>query len=345
MKAGILKEVNKLIFEETETPLIGDDDILVKIKSAAICGTDLRIYHGKKTKGIRYPSIIGHEFSGEIIKKGLSVKDFNLGDRVTVDPVLPDNSCFYCQNGMENVCQNREALGYEYNGCFAEYIKIPGKFIKSGNVLKVPETISWESAALAEPLSCVINGQRKLDIIVGDTVLIIGAGPIGIMHMMIARAAGASKIIISEPSDYRRETAKNLGADEVINPLEKDLVQFIKDKTNGLGVDVVILAIGNPHVINDAFNSARKGGRVSMFAGFTKGVKADIDVNLIHYNELRVVGSSSLQRRDMKIALNLIEKGLINVEQLITKTFPLSQINDAFESAESGKAIKVVIKP
>lgn len=345
MKAGVLNQVDELVFKELETPTIESSEILVRVRAASICGTDLRIYHGKKTKGVRYPSIIGHEFAGEVAEVGSQVAGFIVGDHVAVDPVLPCGGCFYCLNGMENVCQNRVAIGYEYDGCFAEYVRIPMKFITQGNVQKLPKELPFTSGALAEPLSCVINGQRKLDITVGDTVVIIGAGPIGIMHMMVAKASGASTVIVSEPNEMRRNTVAEFGADITVDPIKESLKDVVLSQTNGLGADVVILAIGNPKIVNDAFGIARKGARISMFAGFTAGEMPSVDVNLIHYNELLVVGASALQRRDMKTAVSLIASGAVDVAKLVTDTYPLEEIVQAFAKAESGDAIKVVLVP
>jgi L-iditol 2-dehydrogenase len=345
VNAGILNRVDELIYTETETPSINESELLVRIKAASICGTDLRIYHGKKTKGVRYPSIIGHEFAGKIAEAGAQVSAFKEGDRICVDPVLPCGGCFYCLNGMENVCQNRVAIGYEYDGCFAEYVRIPAKFITQGNIQQLPPDMSFAAGALAEPLSCVINGQRKLDITVGDTVVIVGAGPIGIMHMMVAKASGASTVIVSEPNAMRRNTAANFGADITVDPISESLRDTVLTQTNGLGADVVILAIGNPKIVNDALSVARKGGRISMFAGFSAGETPPVDVNLIHYNELVVVGASALQRRDQKTAVSLIASSAVAVERLVTDTYPLEEIREAFSKAESGDAIKVVLVP
>lgn len=345
MKAGVLNRVDELVFTEVETPRIAADEILVRVKAASICGTDLRIYHGKKTKGVRYPSIIGHEFAGEVVTVGIDVTTFSVGDHVAVDPVLPCGGCHYCLNGMENVCQNRVAIGYEYDGCFAEFVRIPAAFIIRGNIQKLPEHMPFTSGALAEPLSCVINGQRKLDITVGDTVVIMGAGPIGIMHMMVAKASGASTVIVSEPNEMRRNTVADFGADVTVDPLNESLKDVVLSHTDGLGADVVILAIGNPRIVNDAFAIAKKGARISMFAGFTAGEMPPVDVNLIHYNELLVVGASALQRRDMKTAVSLIASGAVDVAKLVTDTFPLEAIVEAFTKAESGDAIKVVLLP
>lgn len=345
MKAGVLKRVDELVYTDVETPTISDTEILVRVRAASICGTDLRIYHGSKTKGVRYPSIIGHEFAGDVVEAGSAVTAYAEGDHVCVDPVLPCGGCFYCLNGMENVCQNRVAIGYEYDGCFAEFVRIPEKFITQGNVQKLSKSLSYAAGALAEPLSCVINGQRKLDITVGETVVIIGAGPIGIMHMMVAKASGASKVIVSEPNEMRRRSVADFGADVTVDPIHESLQEVVLAHTDNLGADVVILAIGNPKVVNDAFAIARKGGRVSLFAGFSAGDMPPVDVNLIHYNEIMVVGASALQRRDMKTSVSLIESGAVDVEKLVTATYPLAQIEEAFRKAESGEAIKVVLVP
>ncbi len=343
MNAGVFTEIGKIEFKQVEKPSVSSGEILVRVKASALCGTDIRILQGKKTKGIRLPSIIGHEFSGLIAETGAGVRGFVKGDRVCVDPVLPCGMCRYCQDGMENVCSSRTALGYEYDGCFAEYVLIPAAFVERGNVQKLPDSVSWIGGALAEPLGCVINGQKKLNVRPADTVVVIGAGPIGLMHCMLAKASGAGKVIVSEPSDSRRGAAEEFGADLVINPLSCSLPEIIASETGGLGADVVVLAIGNPGIVNDALLSARKGGRVSLFAGFSKDDRPEVDVNLIHYNELIVTGSSSLRRKDLQTALTLIGKGSINVEKLATARLHLEDIEEAFRIAAEGSALKVVM--
>ncbi|MFA5571217.1 MAG: zinc-dependent dehydrogenase [Sphaerochaetaceae bacterium] len=344
MKAAVLKKINDMEYMEVDTPTIGEQDLLVKMKAASICGTDMRIYRGRKTKGVRYPSIIGHEFSGEVVQVGNKVDTFSVGDKICINNVLSCGRCYYCLNNMENVCENREAIGYEYDGAFAEYVRVPGKFISRGNIMKMPDSISWEAGALIEPLSCVINGQRKLNITPGDTVVVIGAGPIGLMHIMLAKVAGAKTVVVSEPNELRRTQSLEFGADIVVDPAKESLSVIIKDITHDLGADVVIVAIGIPSLVDEALALGRKGAHVSLFAGFPAGSKFEIDGNLIHYNELTVVGASALQRRDMITSLNLIESKTIDVEKLITHTYSLDSIIEAFEKAESGEAIKVIIK-
>ena len=345
MKAAVFTDINCIEYKDVDDPQIAENEMLVQVKAAAICGTDNRIITGQKTKGIHMPSIIGHEFSAKVIKVGNTVTEFKVDDRVIVDPVLPCGECCYCLNDMENVCLNRKAIGYEYSGCFAELVKIPADFITSGNVLKLQPETSWEAGALVEPLACCLEGQTKLDIDFGDTVVIIGAGPIGLMHAMLAKAHGATRVIVSEPTKTRREVALNYGADIIIDPVNESLQDIVMQHTEGLGADVVILAIGNPKIANQSLQICKKGARVSMFAGFAKGITPEIDVNLIHYNELHITGSASLKRRDFKKCLELVESGIIDVKLLATHEFNLKDITKALEYAASGEAIKVIIKP
>ncbi|QIQ22289.1 zinc-dependent dehydrogenase [Zophobihabitans entericus] len=343
MKAAVLFAANKLNVTQIEKPVAGPGDLVIKVKASAICGTDGRIVTGKKTKGVRYPSVIGHEFSGEVVEVGTGVTNFQCGDAVAVDPVIPCCSCVYCLSGKENVCKNRQAIGYEFDGAFAEYLRIPAIALKTGNVFKVPQGISFEAAALAEPLACCINGQKNVGIELGDTVVILGAGPIGLMHIMLARLSGAKTIIVSELNEKRRLAALDCGADLVVDSSKENLDEKIKQLTDGMGADVVIMAIGVPALVNPALSLVRKGGRVNLFAGFSAGDMSNIDVNLIHYNELSITGASALSRQGYQTALNLISSGKINVEKLVTHRFKLDDINAAFACALDGAAIKILI--
>ncbi|BDG60158.1 zinc-dependent dehydrogenase [Caldinitratiruptor microaerophilus] len=345
MRAALLTAPNQIVLTEVPTPAAGSGEIVLRVRAATICGTDLRILRGKKTRGVRFPSVIGHEFAGEVVEVGKGVQEFKAGDRVSVDPVIPCHHCAYCQNGMENVCANRTAIGYEFDGAFAEYVRIPATAVAGGHVYKIGDGIAWEQAALAEPLGCCINGQEHARIGLGDVVVILGAGPIGLMHLQLARAAGARQIIVSEPLAHRREMAVKLGADRAVDPHEEDLQAVVKGITGGLGADAVIVAIGIPALANQALALVRKGGRVNLFAGFSAGDMPPMDVNLIHYNEIVVTGTSALTRRHYEKALRLIEAGVVKVKELVSHRFPLEQIHEAFQAAEGGLGIKVAIQP
>ncbi len=344
MKAAVLKGPNVLQLTDIATPEAAPGELVLRVRAATVCGTDLRILTGRKTKGVRFPSVIGHEFAGEIVQAGAGVTQFQVGERVCMDPVIPCRACAYCKSGRENVCVNRQAMGYEFDGAFAEYIRIPAIALQAGNVFRMPEGMSFEAAALAEPLACCINGQRNAQVGLGDSVVILGAGPIGLMHAALARAAGARQVIVSEPNAARRQAAAERGVNHVFDPSDGSLADFVKARTDGLGADVVILAIGVPQLANEALTLVRRGGRVNLFAGFSAGDTSTIDVNLIHYGELVVTGASALARRDYELALNMLASGQIDAGSLITHRFEVSESLRAFDEAGSGRALKVAIR-
>jgi L-iditol 2-dehydrogenase len=342
MKAGVLRSVNDLCFMSVADPSLHPGDLLVKVKAATICGTDIRILRGKKTAGIRYPSILGHEFSGEVADTGGN-KGFSVGQAVCVCPQFSCGQCDYCKGGLENHCVNMRAMGYEIDGAFAEYVRIPARGVEMGNVLAMPEGLRFETAALAEPLACVLNGQELAGVKTGDTVVVLGAGPIGLLHVKLARLNGARHIIVSQTSEARRKAALAEGADSVVDPTTENLNACVREATGGRGADVAIVAIGVPSLANDAIRLVRKGGRVSLFAGFTTGVQAEVDVNAIHYSEIMVTGAFGLSRLLFKKALTLIASGRLTVDSLITHRFKLAEIETAMKVAEHGSAIKVAI--
>ncbi|AKX93226.1 zinc-dependent dehydrogenase [Neomoorella thermoacetica] len=345
MKALVFEGPNELKLRDVPLPEPGEDEILVKVAACLICGTDLRIFRGAKTRGVRIPSILGHEFAGVVEATGVNVKEFHVGDRVGVAPVIPCHTCFYCKNGLENVCANRTALGYEYEGAFAEYVCIPAPAVKGGNVYHLPSNISLEEAALAEPLACCLNGHHNSKVKLGDVVVILGAGPIGLMHLQLAKSSGASYVIISEPNEHRRAIAKEFGADRVVDPQTEDLNSIVKNVTDGLGADIIFLAIGIPALAQDALTLVKKGGTINFFAGFSVGDKAALDVNLIHYNEIKITGTSAARRDDYRKALDLIAKGKVKASKMITHRFPLDKAEEAFRIAGSSQGIKVAIIP
>ncbi|MDR1533957.1 MAG: zinc-dependent dehydrogenase [Planctomycetota bacterium] len=344
MKAALLKAPGDLQIVEAATPAAGPGDLVIRVEAAAFCGTDIRIINGKKKRGVRFPSIIGHEFSGVVVEAGVGVERFKPGDRVAADPVIPCRGCAYCRAGRENVCLNRKAIGYEYDGAFAEYLRIPAIALEAGNVLKLPDGMSFAAGALAEPLACVLNGQRNARVGLGDAVLILGSGPIGLMHLMLAKASGAGLVAVSEPNAERRRRALEMGADLAVDPAAENPGEAVRRRTGGLGADVAILAIGVPKLAADALGYVRKGGRVNLFAGFSTGDMGVLDVNLIHYNEIFVSGASALSRDGYEKAFKLIGGGAIPIEKLVSHRFRLDDVKDAAALAESGDALKILVR-
>lgn len=345
MKACLFQGVRSLVLKEVDTPKIDPEEVLVRVHACGICGTDVKIYKGEKTRGVRIPSILGHELSGEVVEVGNNVKRVLKGDRVVVAPVIPCGKCHFCLRGMENICINRSAIGYEYDGGFAEYIKIPANAINSGNLMKLPDNISYEEASLVEPLACCINGSNKSHVKLGDVVLVVGAGPIGLMHLQLAKMMGAEKVIVSEPLESRGKLAVKLGADIWLNPEEDNFSSRIREETDNLGVDIVIIAVGIPDVINEVLKNTKKGGTVNLFAGFPKLTSVNIKPNLVHYNELKIVGTSASTRADFQTALSLVSYKKINVKDLISHRFPLEKMQEAIETVLRHEGVKVVIKP
>jgi len=343
MKAVILKEPNEFATNEAQKPSLAEGELLVKVESCAICGTDIRILEGKKTKGVRYPSIIGHEIAGTV--EEAKAEGFNRGDRICLAPVIPCHSCRYCLDGRENACRNRTAIGYEYDGGFAEFVRIPAAAVRGGQVMTLPDSMSFEEGSLVEPLSCCLNGIRKAGVGIADVCLIVGAGPIGLMHVQLAKAAGAAKVVVSEPNGMRRETALRFGADLVVDPTSEDLAAVVQAATEGLGVDCIILAIGAAGVVNDLLKLLRKGGTINLFAGFPDAGLTTIEANLVHYNEITVNGTSASTRLDYLKARDLAASGKVNLKDLVTHRFGLDGFRDAYELAKAGKGIKIVIAP
>lgn len=343
MKAAILKFANHMAVESFPPPSLGKGDVLIQMRAATICGTDIRIYRGSKTLGVRYPSILGHEFAGQIVDTG-GHAHLSVGQRVALCPTLPCGKCDRCKRGLENLCGQSRNFGYELDGGFAELVRIPAEAVTGGNLRILPSTMSYAEGALVEPLSCVLNGQEKVGLGFGDTVVILGSGPIGCLHVMLARKRGAARIIVSDPSPNRREAALRFGADCVCDPEHEDLHAVIAGETDGLGADVVICAIGIPALAREATRYVRHRGRISLFAGFAGGTTATLDVNAIHYNEISLVGAFGLSRRNFDMAFDMVAAKQIDVVGLITDRFSLTDTTAAFEMAETGAALKVVIE-
>ncbi len=332
-----------LKLRQVPKPVVSSGDILVEVQAAAVCASDLRIFRGEKKA--RTDIVLGHEVSGTIAEMGSKVRGFEVGDRVAIYPVRSCGGCLYCQLGSRNMCPSRETLGQEFNGGFAEYVLIPEDMVMMGNVVKVPPGLTMEEAALAEPLSCSINGIEVLQIKVGEEVLIIGAGPMGLMLMFVAKASGAGKVIQSEIDEKRLNIAKMMGADAIIHSGREDLVERVKEETDGLGVDAVVVTIGLTSVIEESIKTARKKGRINLFAGSPPDSVVQIDPNSIHYRMITLTASQNAILPQFKRGLALMASGRVDLKPLITHKFPLRDARSAFEKRVSHEALKPEIIP
>jgi L-iditol 2-dehydrogenase len=345
MLAAVFQRPGQMEVMEVDTPDIGPDEVLVKVGANTICGTDVRIFRGEKTKGIPLPTILGHEMAGYVYKVGQHVSGYEVGAAVAIAPVIACHHCFYCQNGMENVCPNQKIVGYDVKGGLSEYVRIPADAVAAGNLFVAQKDVPSEYLALAEPLACCINGHHRSRIHLNSTVLIMGSGPIGLFHLQLSLLAGARTVIVSDPSAPRRAVASIFGAHITVDPTTEDLSSVVSEVTGGLGVDSIIICIGVPELVNDALNMARQGGRVNIFAGMAAKGWAEIESNLIHYKELEITGSANSRRADYQTALQLIESGRIKVEAMVTDRFPLRSAHAALDKAASGEGIKIAVLP
>jgi L-iditol 2-dehydrogenase len=345
MLAAVFQKPGQMEIMEVETPKIGPDEVLVKIGANTICGTDVRIFRGEKTKGIPLPAILGHEVAGHVHEVGRNVRGYEVGTPVAMAPVIACHHCFYCQNGMENVCPNQKIVGYDVKGGLSEYMRVPADAVAAGNLFVAQNDVPSEFLALAEPLACCVNGHHRSRIRLNSTVLIMGAGPIGLFHLQLSLLVGVRTVIVSEPSAFRRTVATTFGAHITVDPTSEDLASIVSDATEGLGVDSVIICIGIPRLVNDALNLARQGGCINIFAGLAAKGWAEVEANLIHYKELEVTGSANSRRADYQTALQLIESGRIKVEAMVTNRFPLRSAHEALDKAASGEGIKIAIMP
>ncbi|NLH69427.1 MAG: alcohol dehydrogenase catalytic domain-containing protein [Brooklawnia sp.] len=345
MLAAVLRGPEQLDITEIATPEPGEGEILLKVGANTVCGTDLRILRGEKTAGVRPGVVLGHEIAGTIAAVGKGVHGYQLGDPAVVTPAVSCGTCFYCLRDMEQLCASTDILGYNLDGGLAEYCLIPKHAVDRRHISVAKPGTPMTALSLSEPLSCVLNGLANYKAGLGDTVVIIGAGPIGLLHMTVCRLAGATQVIVSDLSESRRATASLLGADITVDSVKDDLEAVVKQATNGHGADVVVIAIGRPELLAQAISLVRKGGRVCAFAGFPKGSSAAIDPNTIHYGEILLVGAANAKRRQTAEALRLIEDGLIPAETIVSHTFALQQATRAIEFSASGEGIKIAVVP
>lgn len=343
MNAAVLHDINNLRLESVPIPEPGPGEILLRIESNTICGTDLRIISGAKTAGVRPGVIMGHEFAGRIAVVGEGVTGYNVGTQATCSIVISCNRCRNCLNGREHLCENLKLIGYEINGGLAEYLLVPREAVAKGNVIVAPRELPATLLTLAEPLSCVINGANQYKVVAGDRVVVLGTGPIGLLHIALAKASGASRIVaVSRPN--RVDASFAMGATDVVTSTGSDMVREVLALTDG-GADVVVVAVGGLDLANQSLEVAGIGGRVNYFAGFPKGATAVMDPNLIHYRELQVTGGSNARRADVVRAVELLASGTLPVESLVTHRFPLSELDAAVEAVRARAGLKVAVIP
>ncbi len=346
MKAAVYLGKEQLPVLDVPEPVPVHGEVLLEIEACSVCGTDLRTFrHGDKK--ITPPRILGHEFCGRVIESRAATANVSPGDRVVMYIVLVHGLDRYVEMGRENLTIHRTTMSYHHDGAFAPRMKVPALAVQKGNLFRVTSDISPEVMSLAEPLGCCMNAHSRLGIGLKDTVAVIGAGPIGIMHAALARLQGAQKVFVLDTNPARLEMAKRFDVDGVIrvtpDGAHREEVQRL---TDGQGPDVVIVAVSSGAAQNDALALAARAGRVNFFAGLPKSEPmASLDVNHIHYKELVISGSYSEKKSDFQAAFALLHSGRFPAERIITHRLPLGRIGEAFPLMESGEALKVCILP
>jgi L-iditol 2-dehydrogenase len=347
MLAAVYHGSKDLRVEEREIPSVAPDEMLLRVEAASICATDLRIFQGSHRKyspgTVRVP---GHEVVGRLAEVGRNVRGYHAGQRVFIAPNIGCGRCRSCRVGKNNLCPDYDAFGITIDGAFAEYMRITEPAIEQGNVIGVDSAVDPAGMALAEPFSCVLHGQEAVSVGKGDVVLIQGAGPIGIMHLLLARRRDARRVLMSEQSTQRIATAYALGADRVIDIGREELVDAVLSESSGVGADVVIVATAAPAALENAVRAAAVGGRIIFFAGLPKEQPLiALDANLVHYRELVVTGTTGCSTADCRWAANMVASGEIDLTPLISGRFPLRDVIAGFQAARDRNGLKVVLEP
>lgn len=339
MKAAVYYNNNDVRIEEIPKPEIGHGEILVKVFASGICGSDvLEWYRVKKA-----PLVLGHEIAGEIAEIGEGVDGYKTGQRVFVSHHIPCNTCYYCMSGHHTACETLHTTNY-YPGGFTEYIRVPKLNVKYG-MFVLPDEISYEEGTFIEPIACVVRGQRIIGLKPAQSVLILGAGISGLLHLILAKASGAGKIILTDVNEYRLKAAENLGATEVLNAKE-NIPDIFKKINDGRLADHVIVCTGALPAFKQALESVDRGGTILCFATTEPGVDLPVPINKFWRNEIKLMPSYGNSPYDANVAIELLRTGRISVKEMITHKLPLEDTEKGFKLvAEAKDCIKVIIQP
>jgi len=336
MLAAVFEGESKLALKEVPVPRIErPDQVLLKVEAVSICGTDVHILAVPPGYIATPNTILGHEFCGTVVEKGAEIHHLNIGDRVVVNPNDYCGVCTYCRKNLPNECENIAALGIHVDGAFAEYCRVSGKV-----AYPISKHVPAEEAACAEPLACVINGTNKVRVQPGETTVVIGAGPIGMIMAMMFKASGAGKVVVAERVPYRLDYACRLKLGRVVDVNSESLKEVVLEET-GIGADVVADVTGSQ--LATAIDVVRKGGRVMVFGVNTRAM-AQFPQSDVTFKELQVLGTW-LANATFPEAVRVLESGVLNIGGLITATIPLAQVREGIDTLGKGEAIKIIVKP
>jgi len=341
MLAAVLHGAEDVRIERLPVPHIGPGEVLVAVRAALTCGTDAKVYRrGGHPTMIRPPAPFGHEFAGVVAAVGEGVEGFSVGQRVVAANSAPCGACRYCRMGRESLCDDLLYI----NGAYAEYIAIPERIVRR-NLLQVPDHLPLKHAALVEPLACVLHGAAECAPDAGETVVVNGAGPIGLLFVKVLKLLGARVVSVDVLAD-RLDAARRLGADETVNAAECDAVEAVRDRTeNREGADVAVDATGNEKVWEACLRMVRKGGRVNLFGGCAPGTSIRVDTRLLHYSELTIKGVYHHTPTYVARALDLLAAGVMQPEAFVTAEFPLARVDEALRRILDRQGVKSAVLP
>jgi len=332
--------------EDMPEPTPGPGEVKIKVRACSTCGTDVKISRFGHHH-IDPPRVMGHEIAGEVTEVGEGVEGWAAGDRVQVIAAIPCGECEFCRRGSMTICPNQVSMGYHFDGGFAEYMIVPRNVLAVDGLNRIPDGVSFAEASVAEPFACAINAQNLARVGDGDVVVVIGSGPIGCLHVRLARARGAAKVFLVELSRERLDMAAALvNPDAAIASGEEDAVAKVRELTDGRGADVVITAAASGAAQEQALEMIARQGRISFFGGLPKDKPTiTLDSNVVHYQEITIVGANGSSPQHNKEALGLIADGSVPVDDLITHRLGLDQVLEAIDIVSRGEAIKVTIEP
>jgi len=346
VKGAVFYAPGDVRLEDVPEPTAGPGEVKLRIRACSTCGTDVKIFKNGH-QNMDPPQIMGHEIAGEIVEIGDGVERWQIGDRVQVIAAVPCGKCDECLRGRMTVCPNQTSMGYQYPGGFAEYMVVPKNVLDVDGLNRIPDNLSFAEASVAEPFACVINGQELARVGEGDDVIVVGSGPIGCLHVRLARSRGARRVFLADLNrDRLDQAAEMVKPDATICSGEVDIVEAVMELTEGRGVDVAITAAAAGVTQEQALQYTARQGRISFFGGLPKDNPIiACDSNLVHYRELTIVGANGSSPAHNKQALELINSGAVPVDDLITHRLPLDQVLDAIQIVANGEAIKVTIEP
>ena len=336
MKAALFEKPHSLSVVDRPLRSLGDREVLVRVEACGICGTDVHIVEG--TSRSTPPVVLGHEYAGRIADAGKTGGAFRVGQRVGVDPNISCGTCYYCRRGLVHLCENLRALGVDIDGGMAQECIVP-----AGQLYVLPETMRPDVSAFVEPVSCAIHGVDRAALRVGDTVVILGGGTIGLIMLQLVRNAGAARTILVEPLGHKRAIAQHLGADIVLSPHDTDVHAAVRDLT-GAGADAVIECAGRRETMRLAMDLARRGGIVEFFGVCPIGETIPVEPNQVYFRELTVIGSY-VNPNTFARAIAALESGIVKVDAFRIDKFPLDGVHEALAFQREGKTLKSIIEP